>query len=184
MAEPTPGAAPANEANPANPQPRRVTAASRVPMSLPNLKLQVPEIPGWFLYWHLAGNVPKALKAGYEFVMEDEVSLNNFDLAGNAATSGNSDMGTRVSVLAGGLEEGSNQAARLYLMKLPQEWRDADMASLENRNEQIAKALRGGTTPEGQQSPPGETPDDRSRRYLKTGQDLFFPRGQKIRAGR
>lgn len=165
-------------ANPANPLAKRVTEATRIPMSLPQLKLAVPEIPGYFLYWHLGKNVPRALKAGYEFVQEDEVEVNNTDLAGDAGASGNKDMGSRVSVFAGGMEDGTMEPQRLHLMKLRQDWRDADMAALEERNESIARALRGGQTPDGQQAPPGETPEDRLRKYMKKGQDLFFPKRQ------
>ena len=44
--------------------------------------------------------------------------------------------------------------------------------------EQIAAALRGGQTVPGQAAP-GETGDDKLKRYLKKGQDLFIPRGQR-----
>lgn len=163
-------------ANPANAPQRRVTEATRIPMSLPQTKLAVPEIPGYYLYWFLGQNVPRALKAGYEFVDESEAMLVNTGLADDVSKQGNSDMGTRVSAVAGGLIEGTAEPQRLYLMKLRQEWRDKDVQLLEQANERIAQALRGGQVIAGQASAPGETAEDKLKRYLKKGQDLFIPK--------
>lgn len=171
-----PGAIKSPESNPANAPLKRVTEASRIPMSLPQAKLSVPEIPGFYLHWFLGQNVARAQRAGYEFVEEDEAQLNNHGLANDAATSGSTDMGTRVSVLAGGLVEGMIEPQRLYLMKLRQEWRDKDVKELEAVNERVAIAIRGGSPMPGQASAPEETGDDRLKRYLKKGQDLFLPK--------
>lgn len=163
-------------ANPANAPQKRVTEGSRIPMNLPTTKLAVPEIPGYYLYWFLGENVPRAQRAGYEFVDQDEVDMVNTGLADNASKSGNSDMGTRVSSVAGGLVEGSMEPRRLYLMKIRQEWRDKDVAALEQVNERIAAAIRGGQPMPGAQGAPNETGADRLQRYLKKGQDLFVPK--------
>jgi hypothetical protein len=48
---------------PSEPAARRVTEATRVPMSLPTTKLSVPQLPGYYLYWHLGKNVPAATAA-------------------------------------------------------------------------------------------------------------------------
>lgn len=159
--------------NPANAPLRRVTEGSRIPMSVPQSKLTVPAIPGYYLYWFLGQNVPRALKAGYEFVDESEADVTNTGLADDANQQGNSDMGSRVSIVAGGLIEGTAEPQRLYLMKLRQEWRDKDAADLEAVNERIAAAIRGGQPAPGA-SAPGETNHDRLQRYLKKGQDLFI----------
>lgn len=130
--------------NPAN-GPEKADRA-RVPMSLPQLKLSVPDIPGYHLHW-MAGNparIAQATKAGYEFVEPEEVDVVNSGLANGAATSGNTDMGSRVSVVAGGDTGSDGQEQRLYLMKLKQEWWEADQLALEDRNEQTAASLRGG----------------------------------------
>lgn len=164
------------EMNPANSPRKRVTEDNRIPMNLPTSKLQVPEIPGFYLYWFLGQNLARARKAGYEFVEEDEVDVMNTSLGDDANKQGNSDMGTRVSVVAGGLTEGSAEPQRLYLMKLRQEWRDKDVEGLEAVNERVAAAIRGGHSPSGPQGGPGETPEDRLQRYLKKGQDLFTPK--------
>lgn len=78
-------------ANPANAP--RVTAENRVPMNLPQSRLAVPEIPGYYLYWFLGQNVPRAMKAGYEFVTEEEASPASLGLADSASQTGNTDLG-------------------------------------------------------------------------------------------
>lgn len=162
-------------ANPANAPQKRVTEATRIPMNLPQLKLSVPEIPGYYLYWFLGQNVPRAQKAGYEFVEDSEVELTNTGLADDASKQGNSDLGSRVSVIAGGLIEGTVEPQRLYLMKIREDWHEADVKELEKVNERVAAALRGGQPVDGQNAP-GETNLDRAQRYLKKGQDLFIPK--------
>lgn len=161
-------------ANPANAPERRITAANRIPMNLPHSRLAVPEIPGYYLYWFLGTNVQSAMRAGYEFVDPTEADPTNTGLADDANRNGSTDLGTRVSVVAGGLIEGTAEPQRLYLMKLRQEWRDDDVMKLEEVNERVAAALRGGMPVPGQQAAPGETPQDQLQRYLKKGQDLFI----------
>lgn len=169
------GAAP--KSNPANPTATRVTEATRRPMSLPQLSLQVPDIPGYYLYWFLDSQIDQALQAGYEFVEQEEVALNNRGVANDQTQDGNDDLGSRVSRVAGQSAGGTVQAQRLYLMKLRQEWRDKDVAALGERNEAIAAALRGGVSTGNEHGvAPGETQGDKARRYLKTGQDLFYPK--------
>lgn len=123
----------------------RKEAPERIPMSLPQLKLAVPDIPGYHLHW-MAGNparIQQAIRAGYEFVDPAEVDVTNTGLADSASASGNTDLGSRVSVSAGSLVGDDGQGERLYLMKLKQEWWEADQLKAEDRNERIAAALRG-----------------------------------------
>jgi hypothetical protein len=169
------GNAEAKPANPANAPQTRVTEANRVPMNLPELRLAVPDVPGYSLHWFLGQNVQRALRAGYEFLDASEANLTNAGVANDAATSGSTDLGSRVSVIAGGLVEGTMEPQRLYLMKIRQEWRDKDAAELEKVNERVAAAIRGGQPAPGQ-TVPGETGQDRLSRYLKKGQDLFIPK--------
>jgi hypothetical protein len=166
--------------NPANPAPKRVTEATRIPMSVPRQRLAVPEIPGFHLHWFLSQNVHRAVQAGYSFVEDDEVDVVNSGVADDAASSGSTDMGSRVSRFAGGLVQGTTEPQRLYLMKLPQEWRNADMKKLEETNERIAAALRGGNTPGPNGASAPEATGDRGKKYLKAGQDLFFPKTRKV----
>jgi hypothetical protein len=157
---------------PANAPATRVTEATRVPMSLPTTKLQVPEMPGYYLYWHLGKNIPAALRAGYTFVDQGEVELNQHGVANSPEDSGSTDMGTRISISAGNSLGENNEPERLYLMKLKEEWHEADAQAQASRNEDIAIALRSGTI--GAEGDP-----DRNKRYMKAGQDLFYPRGSK-----
>lgn len=170
----------ASTSNPANPRATRVTEATRRPMSLPQLSLQVPEISGYYLYWFIDTQVDQALQAGYEFVDREEVTLNNRGVANDQTEDGNDDLGSRVSRIAGESQAGNVQAQRLYLMKLRQEWRDKDVADMGARNEAIAAALRGGVSTGNEYgAAPGETPTDRAKRYLKAGQDLFYPKTRR-----
>lgn len=168
------------QTSPAAARESRVTEASRRPLTLPSLTLEVPEIPGYYLYWFLGHQVDRAQEAGYEFVDNDEVTLNNKRVGDSVETSGSSDMGTRVSVAAGGLIKGTAEPQRMYLMKLRQEWREKDLADLEKRNESIAASLRGGMNPSNVNgAAPNETGEDRLKRYLKQGQDLFIRKPRK-----
>lgn len=160
---------------PANAPARRVTEATRIPMSLPTPKLSVPEMPGYYLYWHLGKNVPAALKAGYTHVQEGELEIEQKGIANAAEESGSTDMGTLISIAAGGtVSETDLEPERLYLMKLPEEWRAQDVAAQAQRNEAIAVALRAGQI--GAEGDP-----DRNKRYMKSGQDLFYPKNRPAR---
>ena len=133
----------ADEANPSNVRSTRVDEATRIPMSVPQQRLAAPEIPGYHCHWFLTRNVQRALRAGYEFVDPEEAEVNNFNLADDAALTGGSDMGTRVSVTAGRGSVDNGQAELLYLMKIRQEWWEKDQQAMEDRNNQVAAALRG-----------------------------------------
>ena len=132
--------------NPANAVEKAVPERTRIPMSLPQQKLAVPDIPGYHLHWMLGtpSRIAQAQRAGYEFVDEGEVDVANTGLADSATRSGNTDMGSRVSVVAGGDMGQDGQEQRLYLMKIRLEWWEADQKVLEDRNEQIAASIRGG----------------------------------------
>lgn len=115
----------------------------RIPMSLPHQKLHVPDIPGYHLHW-IAGTparLQQALAAGYEFVSPEETTVTNTGLANDMSISGNTDLGSRVSIVNGS----DTEVSRLYLMKLREEYWLQDQAALAERNEQVAQAVRGGT---------------------------------------
>jgi hypothetical protein len=133
-------------ANPSNVRSTRVTDATRVPMSVPQQRLAAPEIPGYHCHWFLTQNVQRALRAGYEFVNPEEAEVNNFNLADDPSLSGSADMGTRVSVVAGRGSVENGQPELLYLMKIRQEWWEKDQQAMEDRNNQVAAALRGDAT--------------------------------------
>jgi len=119
---------------------------TRIPMSVPQQKLSVPDIPGYHLHW-MNGNpsrISQALKAGYEFVDPEEVDVVNSGLADSASAHGSTDLGSRVSLSAGSSLDDNGGEQRLYLMKIRQEWWNDDQRKLEDRNEEIAASLRGG----------------------------------------
>ena len=137
------GGVPTVDTNPASPTERVKVDRTRVPMSLPNQKLSAPEIPGYHTHWMRgdAVRINQALRAGYTFVEQDEVGMNTFGIADGAESDGHTDLGSRVSVIAGRGEDGG--AERLYLMKLPMEYREQDVKEAAKRQESIAASLRG-----------------------------------------
>jgi len=130
--------------NPANEREKAVTERTRIPMSIPNQHLAVPDIPGFHTHWFLSKNVHRALRAGYEYVNPEEVELVAYGLADDLAGGGSSDLGTRISHIASSQVDNTGQPERLYLMKLRQEWWDDDQKLIEKANDRIAAALRGG----------------------------------------
>ena len=101
------------------------------------------------------------------------MELNNFDLGGDTVTSGNTDMGSGVSVVSGEDVGPGQQPNRLVLMKIREEWWEESQKILEDRNDQIAEAIRGGAV--GANSP-GARPTDASQRYTRGTENLFTKR--------
>lgn len=134
---------PAAKDNPSIAPDKSVTERTRIPMSLPVQKLAVPDIPGYHSHWMRgdAQRINQALRAGYTFVTPDEVQMNDFGLANGPDDSGNHDMGSRVSHIAGTAADG--KAETLYLMKLPLSLWEADQKVLGERQEQVAATIRG-----------------------------------------
>lgn len=132
--------------NPANPVEKSKEGRTRIPMSTAQLKLEVPEIPGYHLHWMIGtpSRLAQAQKAGYTFVDHEEVDVVNTGLANDASQNGNTDMGSRISVVAGSDTGEDGKEQRLYLMKLPLEFWEEDQRALESKNEQIAATIRGG----------------------------------------
>ena len=159
--------------NPANEPQKTVAERKRVPMSVPMRKLEVNELPGYHLHW-IKGTpqrLAQAQNAGYEFVLEEEVQVNNLDLGGDASIRGNTDLGTRVSTAAGDDVGGDGQPVRLYLMKIKEEWWQESQQVLADRSEKIADAFRSGLT-----GADKDKPGDSQRRYVKGKvPDLFNP---------
>lgn len=95
-------------------------ARKRIPMSVPNRRLEIEEIPGFRLYWFKEINVLRAKAAGYELVLAEECYLNHGDVGSSSDLSGNTDLGGNVSIVHG--VGTNNQPERLVLMKLPIEY--------------------------------------------------------------
>jgi hypothetical protein len=162
--------------NPANSQQVRKEGRGRVPMSVPEQKLSVPEIAGYHLHWMRGASdrIAQAQRAGYTFVSRGEVGLNTVGLADGQDSDGNSDLGDRVSHISGVSEEGT-QAQRLYLMKLPLELWEEDQKAIQSKNEDIAAVLRGD---KGIQ----RAGEDNSNRYVPKdagNKNLFQPKNRR-----
>lgn len=152
-------------ANPANEPPAELAKAPRrrVPMSAPTQKLQTPEVPGYHLHWFREENVMRALQAGYEFVNDGEVQINQLGVATSKDITGNSDMGTRIRVVSGKTEQG--QAEYGVLMKLRSEFWEEDQSHITKRNASVMQAI---FTKEFVPGSEDQTADDKALRYVKT----------------
>lgn len=135
----------------------------RIPMSVPVQRLEVAELPGYHLHWFLNSGerLQRAMDGGYEFVDEREMQLNNVSLGGTSAASGNSDLGSRVSVVSGQEVGKDGQPTRLVLMKIKQEWWDEDQLLVETRNTRTRDALLGGMV-----GAENDSPGDTQHRYV------------------
>ena len=169
--------------NPANLLAPTAAERRRIPMTNQQQKLQVESIPGYHTQWLLGdARVQQALRAGYEFVEEHEVTVNNVLLGGSSLESGSTDLGTRVSVSAGGgSTDGSGQFGRLWLMKQKLEFYNEDAKLLQSRNDSIADTLtagyKTGILGVGAAGAPTESPVDVQNRYVDASRtkipDLF-----------
>lgn len=163
--------------NVASKQEKSSAERKRIPMSVPVQRLEVPEIPGYHLHWFLstAERLQRAMDGGYEFVDEREMKINNVSLGGDSASSGNTDMGSRVSIVSGQEVGKDGQATRLVLMKLRQEWWEADQELVEARNTQVRDALMGGMV-----GAENDRPGDSQHRYVDKAKssipDFFKPK--------
>lgn len=124
--------------NPANDKPKLPKGYR--PMSGGQRKLEVPELEGFRLYWFRddPGRIQDALRAGYDFVEKEEISLNDFDFAGDGTSDKGSDMGSRVSVSSG------DGGGRLILMKCPLEIAAYAQTFADAQVDSVVEALRGG----------------------------------------
>lgn len=166
--------------NPANLKKKYNLPDNFQPMSSGVPKLDVPERDGYVRRWIRSdpGRIQRAMQAGYKFVDENEVMLNNFDLGGDAKNSGNTDLGTRVSVISGDEADSTGQPSRLYLMEVPLEVYEYSRKMMGDRNESIAEALRGGKIGAGSDD---EDAHDVEQRYVKGKvPDLFNPKKRRM----
>ena len=123
----------------------------RVPMSIPRRKLEVPEKPGYVRYWFndYPGRIQQALRGGYDFVDSRDVDITNTCLGGDVTANGNTDLGTKVSLVVGKTEEGT--ALRAYLMEIKEEWFKEDQTIIQDQVNMIdATIKRGSLTADGE----------------------------------
>lgn len=154
--------------NPATPA-ATVQERKRIPMSVPVQKLEVADIPGYHQHWFMGteDRIARALTGGYEFVDERDAKPFNISLGGDSTASGNTDMGSRVSIVAGTELGRDGQPIRMILMKIRLELYEEDKKLVEDRNDAVANALTGGMIG-AMDGSTGETADDvRLRRVDK-----------------
>jgi len=154
--------------NPANSQAQdksnQIGMRKRVPMSVPKAKLSVPEIAGHHCHWinDYAGRILQAQQGGYEFVNESEAMINSFSLGTASDLSGNTDMGSRVSIVVGKNEDGT--ALRAYLMKIRNEWFVEDQAVAQERVDAVDQQIKRGRVG----SEADKNKSDTANRYVRT----------------
>lgn len=133
----------------------------RIPMSIPVRRLECPDLPGFHLHWFLEPNVNRALQAGYEFVEDTEIPLNQKSVGTSSSISGNQALGSHVEIIHGVGQDG--KPSKLILMKIKEEWYREDQKVLADRNLQTVQAIfKQEALP---QTPSGTDP---SNRYVKT----------------
>ena len=154
----------------------RVAERTRIPMSVPRQKLSVSEIPGFHLHWMKGtpDRLEQALQAGYEFVNRAETLLANHAIGGDSKEDGGTDLGSRVSVIAGEELDPEGQPVRLYLMKIKEEWHQEDTKAQESKSENLRQAMLQGNLGLEQANGAG----DRNARYMgkQTNPNLFQPK--------
>lgn len=162
---------PANQGGSAAEPPRR----RRIPLSIPRRRLEVDAIPGFVLYWFKESNIPIAFDAGYEFVEHTEVRLTEVNQANPAGSSGNTDLGSRVSVIGDAIGQ-RGVPERLVLMKIREEFWREDRQVLDNENAKIIQSIFGGRIM-------GAEAGDHSQSYVNTaiaqGSGRLLNRGLK-----
>lgn len=166
--------------NPANATPEAKGTRKRIPMSAPMSKLSVPDLPGFHLHWFkdTADRIQQALDAGYEFVDRKEVHKGSVSLGTLPAAELSTDMGSRVSVVAGGVGQ-DGQASRLILMKQRLEWYEEDQKLVMQPVHNVVKALTAGLI--------GSEKDDardHNMRYVGNSRtiipEMFKPKAPKV----
>ncbi len=123
-----------------------ITRETRIPLGGGRQKLAVPQRPGYHRHWFInrPERIAQALQAGYAFAKKGDVAVPNHSLAGDRTKTLGTDLGSQVSVIAGGEESFGGQPARLVLMEIPDEWRNDDIKAREAQNDRLVAALRRG----------------------------------------
>lgn len=99
--------------------------AGRKPFGGVTQRLAYPQRPNYHRHWFndVPGRIQRAEEAGYEHVLDNE--------------------GKKVSAIVGTAEGGG--ALHAYLMEIPQEWYDQDMAAQQAEIDKTEEAMKSGT---------------------------------------
>lgn len=141
----------------------------RIPMSVPQQRLHVPDLPGYHLHWFLEKRVPRAMQGGYERVDNREVHVNQLNVGTSGQISGSSDLGSHITLYAGVDEQGNPES--LVLMKIRNEWWEEDQRALaEEAAKRLGGIFRGENIINGANAVSNE---DSSVRYVDQERSLF-----------
>lgn len=145
--------------------PEKKIERKRVSMSVPSRRLEVPDLPGYRLYWFLDRNVPRALGASYEAVTSDELSVNQLNVATSKDISGNASLGSNIKVINGVSRGGDPEY--FNLMKIRMEYYLEDQEALAVANARALEAIfKNEEIVDGKDSPLSAA--DKANRYVKT----------------
>lgn len=140
-----------------------VTRESRIAINVPDRRLEVPAIEGYHLHWFLETNIPKAKKAGYEFVTSVETPTVDRSIGGRSPGSQGESLGEDlVTQIAGTDKDG--QPLQLVLMKIRQEWYLDDQRRIAVRNRAVLDQIFRKKQPLRE---PGESETDFAQRYTR-----------------
>jgi len=154
--------------NPANAEAKPKHDRIRIPMSTPTRSMEVPEIPGYHCHWIKEENVPRAIQAWYEFVQDHEVPVNQRSVGTDKNITGNTDMGTNISLITG------TNGKRSYLMKLKEELWLEDRKKLDALNAGKLQAIFRGETILSQ-DPEGKGSGNTAHRYVDPDRTYHRP---------
>lgn len=140
----------------------------RIAMNTPERKLEVNQIEGYHLHWFVTSNIPRAIRAWYEFVLPHEVELNDRSIGGRDPGVGSHDLGGggRVTQIAGIGADGKPE--ELVLMKCRNELYFEDQRKIADRNLSIIKQIFHKKAPQPiRATEVGETERDYDMRYTR-----------------
>jgi hypothetical protein len=131
-------------------------------MSTPMLRLETPEIPGFHSHWARDWQIPRFLAAGYQFVLSDEIPVNQRGIGTDTQISGNADLGSQIRLPAGIGPDGKTEY--LVLMKLAEELWLEDRKIIDDRNASVMNAIFRGEKIIGTEKDANQ--DDSNLRYV------------------
>lgn len=120
---------------------REVSENERVPMGGNNLKMKLPDIPGYRTRWFndTGERIETAKKGGYTHITKAGIKV------GTGAEKGHTDLGAVVSMVVG--TQSNGQPLRAYAMKIKQEWFIEDQAKKALAVRETESQIKSGNLP-------------------------------------